>query len=241
MTGVGDILMSLMDGVREHAGLPELLCRDACDKLGVDGAGVALMDSAGTIERVVGSDERTIELETLQLSLGEGPCVEAFGSGRLVMLGDLAGEGAHRFPIYTPAAREMGIAAMFSYPLHIGAIRLGVLDLFSERAGLLPDETFALALDYVDVAILILLHLQSLDAAAHYRGNGADHDGSSQHAFDVAFISHPEVHQATGMVSVQAAVGLREALLMLRARAFASGRHLHEVARDVVDRKVTFP
>ena len=42
------------------------------------------------------------------------------------------------------------------------------------------------------------------------------------------------MHQATGYVSVRASVGIDEALLLLRARAYASGRPLLEVARDVL-------
>ena len=49
-----------------------------------------------------------------------------------------------------------------------------------------------------------------------------------------------EVHQATGVVSVQAAVGLAEALVLLRARAFADERPLGELARDVLDGSVDF-
>jgi AmiR/NasT family two-component response regulator len=47
-------------------------------------------------------------------------------------------------------------------------------------------------------------------------------------------LNRAEVHQAQGMVMVLLDVGLTEALLLLRARAFASGRPLAELARDVV-------
>ncbi len=48
------------------------------------------------------------------------------------------------------------------------------------------------------------------------------------------------MHQATGMVSVQASVDLNEALLMLRARAFADARPALEVAQDVTARRLRF-
>jgi hypothetical protein len=235
-----DILMSLMDGVHEDASLPELLCRDASARLGSSGAGIALMDSSGVIEGVVGSDERASALETLQLTLGEGPCVDAFHTGALVLLADLADDGRRRWPGYAPAAHELGVRAVFSYPLRIGAIRMGVFDVFRDAVGMLDDDELALALDYVDVAILILLHLQSLDLETEM----GDHVGGVERfghpAFDTAFRGHPEVHQATGMVSVQAGVGLREALLLLRAHAYAQDRTLTDVARDVVDRRLRF-
>ena len=43
-----------------------------------------------------------------------------------------------------------------------------------------------------------------------------------------------ELHQAAGMVSVQLGVDVREALVRLRAYAYASGRSLIQVAADVV-------
>jgi hypothetical protein len=46
------------------------------------------------------------------------------------------------------------------------------------------------------------------------------------------------VHQATGMVAAQLDVPVDDALLLLRAHAFASGRNVTDVARDVVDRRL---
>jgi hypothetical protein len=49
-----------------------------------------------------------------------------------------------------------------------------------------------------------------------------------------------EVHQAAGMVSVQAGVSLGEALVLPRARAFGSENAVLDLARDVLARVVTF-
>jgi hypothetical protein len=240
MRAVTDIVMSLMDGVAEETSLPDLLCRDACRRLGLSGAGIALMDSSGMMEQLAGSDERSRALENLQLTLGEGPCIDAHQSGGLVLMPDLSGDGGKRWPGYGPAAHGLGVRAVFCYPLRIGGIRLGVFDIFRDRAGTLEDEELGLALDYADVAILILLHLQSLALERSAATSIGDSVRAVDPALDDAFRSHPEVHQATGMASVQAGVGLREALLMLRARAFASDRTLDDVAHDVVDRAIRF-
>jgi hypothetical protein len=37
--------------------------------------------------------------------------------------------------MYTPAAHDSGIRAVFSFPLQIGAVRLGVLDVSVSRPG----------------------------------------------------------------------------------------------------------
>ncbi|MFG2466016.1 ANTAR domain-containing protein [Streptomyces canus] len=45
-----------------------------------------------------------------------------------------------------------------------------------------------------------------------------------------------EVHQATGMIMMQLGVSAEEALLRLRARAFAQGRTATQVARAIIER-----
>ncbi|TFV72954.1 hypothetical protein E4P39_15815 [Blastococcus sp. CT_GayMR19] len=113
--------------------------------------------------------------------------------------------------------------AVFAFPLRMGGIRLGVLDLYRERAGGLTDEQLAEALSFADAATAVLLHLQSLDPDA---GGPL---GSIHVVEDRA-----EVHQATGMVSVQAGVQLAQALALLQARAYATGRPISALARDVL-------
>jgi hypothetical protein len=48
------------------------------------------------------------------------------------------------------------------------------------------------------------------------------------------------VHQASGMVSVQVGVSVAEALIRIRAYAFANDRHLSEVGAAVVARHLSF-
>jgi AmiR/NasT family two-component response regulator len=48
------------------------------------------------------------------------------------------------------------------------------------------------------------------------------------------------VYQAMGMIAVQLSVGLEEAIAVLRARAYAAGRPVCEVAADVVARRFRF-
>jgi hypothetical protein len=48
------------------------------------------------------------------------------------------------------------------------------------------------------------------------------------------------IHQATGMIAVQLDDTTANALARLRAAAFASGRSIYDIARDVVERRVRF-
>ena len=53
--------------------------------------------------------------------------------------------------------------AAFTFPLQVGAIGLGVLDLYRDRVGALSDAELAEALSFADAATMLLLELQSLD------------------------------------------------------------------------------
>jgi ANTAR domain len=48
------------------------------------------------------------------------------------------------------------------------------------------------------------------------------------------------IHQATGMIAAQLDDTVANALARLRAAAFASGRSMYDIARDVVERRVRF-
>jgi hypothetical protein len=84
---------------------------------------------AGHLMRV--TDKVSEQLSELQLTLGEGPSLDAAASGGPVLASDLAaGESGRRWPVFAPAACRAGAAAIFVFPLRIGAIRAGVLGLY---------------------------------------------------------------------------------------------------------------
>lgn len=191
---------------------------------------MALMSEHGH-EGVVGATNgAAAAMEELQFTLGEGPCLDASRQGQPVFQPDLARTAPKRWPGFGPAVLEIGIAAIFAFPLQVGGIRLGVLDLYRDHPGVLLDNEISSALIHADAAVLLLLHLQErMSPGAQLHPDLADSFGGRR-----------EIHQATGMVSVQTGTSLTEALLLLRAHAFANERPIVEVARDVVGRRLRF-
>lgn len=228
---VNKILATLMNKDAGSDTLPELLCKACADALPVSGVGMALMTDGGHKGAIAATDGPARLMEDLQFTLGEGPCVDASREGRPVLQPDLARTASARWPGFGPPVLDAGIAAIFAFPLQVGGIRLGVLDIYRSTAGNLDDEQLAHALAFADAAVVILVHLQSQTAPG---------EGTHPHLTDT-FGSRPELHQATGMISVQALVGLTEALLLLRAHAFSAERSILDVARDVVSRRLRFP
>jgi hypothetical protein len=207
------------------AGALRRLCSAAVTSLPASGAGVSLMSDAGVRGVAAASDAASERIDELQFTLGEGPCMDAFTSRRPVLEPDLATGGALRWPIYAPAVRDEGVQAAFAFPLQVGAARLGVLDLYREHPGTLSSEELAEALTFADVATTMLLD-----------GQEEAPPGAAAAGLDEALGYRFELYQAQGMVMVQMGVTLVEALVTLRAYAFAHDRDLADVARDVVTR-----
>lgn len=228
---VNKILATVMNADAGSATLPELLCQACADTLPVSGVGMALMTDGGHKGAIAATDGPARLMEDLQFTLGEGPCIEASREGRPVLQPDLARTGTARWPVFGPAVLEAGIAAIFALPLQVGWIRLGVLDIYRDTAGNLDNEELAQALAFADAAVVILVHLQSQVAAG---------EGMHPQLTETSG-NRPEIHQATGMISVQALVGLTEAFLLLRAHSFSAERSILDVARDVVARRLRFP
>jgi GAF domain-containing protein len=206
------------------------VCQAAVTLLSLKGAGLSLM-VAGELRGTAGvTDPGIAAVQELQLTLGEGPCVEAWTTRRPVLEPDLAAPAVVRWPAFTTGGLRAGVAAVFALPLQLGWIRLGVLALYRDRPGPLTTEELALGLVLADVATHGILALQA----------GAPAD--SLHELLAREPAHwSEIHQATGMVSTQLGVSLDEAFVRLRAHAFASERPLRGVARDVMTHRLRLP
>jgi hypothetical protein len=227
---VKKILSAVRAGSRDGKDLPDSLVRLCARTLPVSGVGLALMTDDGPAGTVAASDGGALQLEELQFTLGQGPCVDASRTGRPVLVPDLAGTSPRSWPQFGAGADTAGLLAVFAFPLQVGGIRLGVLDLYRDTAGELSQRELADALSFADAATQLLLDLQAQDTAQGV---------PPPHALAV-LDDRAEVHQATGVVSVRAGVSLAQALALLRARAYAEERPIGDLARDVLDGVVQF-
>ena len=201
--------------------------------------------------------EQLEQLEELQLTLGEGPRIDVLADGAPVLVPDLdASHIAGRWPALAPGARMAGAAAAFAFPLRIGAIRVGVLDLYRREPGPLSAGQLGDSLIFADAATVLLLDRQDrLTHAGTPDGDGradgwADGDGRADGSANGDDLAGPgpggqplelgrhraEIDQATGMLTEQLGVSIDEAFVRMRAYAYAHDRRLVDVARDLVSR-----
>jgi len=216
------------DGASGMGGRLHRLCSALARVLPARGAAISLITedhSGGGVAAAFGPSSH--HLAELQFTLSEGPGVDAFEGRRPVLEPDLLGRGRRRWPAYAPAASQHGVSGVFAFPLQVGAARLGSLDIFREEPGSLSDQAVGQAVTFAEVALVALL--------------GAPHlteDGLGAGGLDAMLAYRSEIYQAQGMVMVDLGVSLTEAMLRLRAHAYASERDLGDVARDIVAGKM---
>ncbi|AYG79128.1 hypothetical protein DWB77_01238 [Streptomyces hundungensis] len=187
--------------------------------LDAEGLAVSLVLDRGHTELVWCHGTVSARLEDLQFTLGEGPALDALTFGRPVQVPELAQVRTGRWPALLAALDGLPVRAVFAFPLVLGAITVGVMTAVRSRPLPLSREQ---ADDATAVARLLTA-----------RFLGGEHDTPQ-------VLHRAVVHQATGMISVQLGRPLSEALMRLRAFAYAHDRPITEVARDVVARRLRF-
>ena len=225
----GDRLLRILSALRATGAdqsEPARLCEVCADVLSMSGAGVMLMSGDVPRGSVCSSNDVSELIEELQYTLGEGPCVDAYNQQRPVLEPDLAEPAVPRWIAFSPPAVAAGTRAIFGFPLQIGSVRLGALNLYRDEPGAMTDDQHADALVVSEVAARAVLDMQ-----AHAPPGAIAEELSDS---DFRFV----VHQASGMVSVQLGVSVAEALVRLRAHAFTADRGLSDVAEDVVARRL---
>ncbi len=205
------------------------LCSAAGRALSASGTGLTVMAEGGQRGVTAASDAATERLEELQLTLGEGPCIDSFESMSPVLVPDVTDGAPSRWPVYVPAVHTRGVRAVFAFPLQVGAARLGVMDVFRADTGMLSPDEYTLALTFAEVAVATLLD-----------GHDNTGTGPADGWLDDPLGSRAELFQAQGMVMVQLGVSLAEAMVRMRAHAYVQDRRLYEVAADVVARRLRF-
>jgi hypothetical protein len=203
----------------------ERFCRACVTNLRLGGAAISVVSDKYR-SSVFASDAVSARIEELQLTLGEGPCVEATARHRPVLVADLAGGAGGHWPAFTEAAHEAGVAGVYAFPLQVGAIRFGVIDFYRHVAGPLTQQELTDALQAADTAALLMMRPSP---SPRQDDEVDDRWWTTQLSADDAV-----VHQATGWLTRPLGVDAEQAYARLRAYAFAHGRPVSEVARDVI-------
>lgn len=118
---------------------------------------------------------------------------------------------------------------MFSLPLALGAVPLGVFDLVHDTRGELGHNQLLDALLYADTALA--LEIDARSGITPPLGVGIDPG-------EEPALWRSEVHQAIDVVANQLGITVVDALVRLRAYAFGHGLTLTDAARAVVQQRL---
>ncbi|MEF2977636.1 GAF and ANTAR domain-containing protein [Subtercola sp. YIM 133946] len=191
--------------------------------------GIILVDSDGDLETVASTNERSHLLDLMQLDAGTGPCVEAYLSGTVVSVTDIA-DVEERWPVFAAGARQLGYASSHSVPLRLRDSTLGALNVFRDRPGTLSDDDIVAAKALADVATIGILQERAIRRADIAREQ-------LQHALDSRVI----IEQAKGVLAQSHNVDMDAAFKLLRQTSRNSGTPIGVTAHAVVDGSLVIP
>jgi transcriptional regulator with GAF, ATPase, and Fis domain len=190
-------------------------------------AGILLVSAAGDLEVIVSTSERGEFIGLMQLRAGEGPCVEAATSGRVVTVPDLD-RVSDRWPAFAADARQSGFASLHAIPMRLRDSTIGSLNLFRDRVGELNEPDAIAARTLTDIATISLLQQRLVEESA-----------IAQAQLQRALDSRVVIEQAKGFLAQRNGLDMDAAFRVLRAHARSTHARLADVAADVVGGRLT--
>ncbi len=190
--------------------------------VGVSAVGLLLADQGGQLRFMAASDEATKMLELFQLQHREGPCLEAFRSGRPVVNADLR-TAYVQWPRFAPRAVETGHRWVHAIPLRLRSEGIGALNLFGVDSQMLSPASVAIAQALADVTTIGLLQERTIR-----RGEKLTEQ------LQGALNSRVTIEQAKGALARVHNVTVDAAFELLRGYARNNSRKLADVAQAVV-------
>ena len=131
---------------------------------GIEHVGVAVLDRNGNAETKAATSELVLELDRLQYSLNEGPCVDTLIHGtNVVAAPDIRHD--QRWPRYAPPAVQLGLKAQLAVKLHLdGRGTVGGLNMYSTGSEDIDPQAPGIADLFATHAALALGKAKEVDA-----------------------------------------------------------------------------
>jgi hypothetical protein len=224
-------LIAAIDG-RRGVDAADRLCEACVVLLDIDAAAISLVFDGANSGTLGSSGARARMYDELQFTLGEGPCLDSVLRRIPILIVDLGDPEEARWPAYRPAMLAHQIRGVYAIPVVVAGEFVGALDLFRARPGPLLAADLAGAVAAAELAAIPLLDLLDGDLQA------AVTDPNSNAWAELNKLTRAELSQAIGMLVAQLEVEPALALILLRAHAYASGRSVTGIARDILDRRL---
>jgi hypothetical protein len=221
-----DDFTAALEALERSSHLPERYSEPFLQFLPVSGASVSTLGEVLGSETISATDGRAARLDEVQFDLGEGPCWDAMRSAAPIAETALRSTGRTRWPAFVAAVQDEAVSSMFAFPLVVGPLKLGAIDLYSvDPVSLDADDSQRASA----LAAIIGRHVLREALAS-----------SDRTEIDANPRSRRTIHQATGVVLAQLGMSPEDALLMIQGHAFAANRSMMDVATEIVEGRLAF-
>jgi GAF domain-containing protein len=192
------------------------------DLVDASAVGILLADGKGQLQFAAASDESAKTVEIFQAQTHEGPCEQAYRTGKPVINTDL--RTGDRWPRFAARATAVGFHTVHAIPLRRRSEAIGALNVFSEHAGTHFNE---------DV-IQIIQALADLATIALLQQRKVSHIETLADQLQNALNSRIVIEQAKGAIATAHKISVEAAFGVLRSHARNNNQRLSVLAHAVV-------
>jgi GAF domain-containing protein len=226
--GLAGSLAALAQLSSGRLSLPDLLTQVAIFAVraipGADGAGLTLIES-GRSDTIVKSEQFVREVDDIQYSLGEGPCISAAATGRTMRSGGL-GEDS-RWPTFGSRVAGLGVHSVLSLPLVTGGEVVGAMNVYAHAKNAFDERAEHLGEMFAVPAAIAVQNAQILAQTQRLASN-----------LQAALTNRAVIDQAIGILMSRGGITADEAFDRLRELSQREHTKLSDVAAGVVDAAV---
>ncbi|OUD01079.1 GAF domain-containing protein [Streptomyces swartbergensis] len=207
--------------------VPRRVCGAVCEGLGMDGTTLSLLTDTPSRQLLAASDDAALLLEEIQFTVLEGPCISAARSGEPVAVNDLR-EELTPWPLFGATMREKlpQVGSVYALPVFFGDYVLGTVDLLALRSQALSKEALEQASHVADAVAAALLPTRDMIVTGAQAPTWEPEEVVRAHWFDTA--------RAVGALATRRRLSPENALALMRAEAFRTGKSLSDITRDIL-------
>ena len=191
---------------------------------GADGAGLTLLEENRS-DTIVATADFVRDVDAIQYTLGEGPCISAAAEQRTMRSGSLGGE--QRWPRFGPRVGRMGIHSVLSLPLMTPDGVFGAMNVYARSKDAFDERSERLGELFAAPAAIAVQNAQVLEQTKRLAA-------SLQGALSTKAL----IDQALGIIRSRSGASSDEAFARLRAMSQSRNVKLAVVAESLVEEAV---
>ena len=193
---------------------------------GAEMAGITMGSVDGKPVTGVFTDPESPEIDAAQYESGNGPCLDAWRTKRVIRVDDMS--SAHeRYPEFSTVALAHRVRSTLSLPLVAGEQGIGALNLYAGQPGSFSSEDEQIGMELASTAAVVLANASAYWTAYELSQNLSE-----------AMKSRAVIEQAKGMLMARSeTLTPDDAFDLLRKASQRENVKLRDIAQRIVNRQ----